>query len=399
MPKKAGPFFEKTYEISQHFGGNYARYAQFGLAGHNGIDIATPVETSVLAGVSGVILAIGEDVGGYGKYVRIFDGAQNLLVIHAHLNSIAPLIQVGYKVDKANPVGGTGDTGNSTGLHWHGGFADTDGKGNKVNRENGYDGWRDPEETNFMTLTLFKTAIQGEAPLPSPIDAPPPPKIVPAGVTPPPYQPTHAGQTVSHLGNSFRSDDGRYWIFQGSDAERAKAADATKARELAQAEANAVDAGVYLQKSNLLEPFMDINKNASDYGLADAEAVIIRGPYKATIYSDYRGGGEIIATYNGQGTYVLPPKRVGSVKAEVILPPEPEPLPDIAILPTRTTEGQYVPEKITTPLPKDQRQPGDWSGATGPTHRDIYNLIMGPTAAWTKKKAPTHSDIYNILAP
>jgi hypothetical protein len=43
----------------------------------------------------------------------------------------------------------------------------------------------------------------------------------PAGVQPPPYAPSFAGQTVSYLGNNFRSDDGRAWIFQGSDISRA----------------------------------------------------------------------------------------------------------------------------------------------------------------------------------
>ena len=43
-----------------------------------------------------------------------------------------------------------------------------------------------------------------------------------SGPPPPPYPPTHAGQTVSHNGNSFRSDNGRDWIFQGTDAERAR---------------------------------------------------------------------------------------------------------------------------------------------------------------------------------
>lgn len=42
-----------------------------------------------------------------------------------------------------------------------------------------------------------------------------------SGPEPPNYAPSFAGQTVSWKGNSFRSDDGVTWIFQGSDAERA----------------------------------------------------------------------------------------------------------------------------------------------------------------------------------
>ena len=163
-----------------------------------------------------------------------------------------------------------------------------------------------------------------------------------SGPEPPSYAPSFAGQTVSWNGNNFRSDDGKTWIFQGSDAERAAAEAAVKARELAEAEARAQDAGVYLQKSNLLELFMDINKNASDYGLRDAEYVIIRGPYKATIYSDYRGGGSVVGIYSGEGTYKLPATTIGSVRAEVILPPAPDPLPEVSVPP---------PTPISTSLP------------------------------------------------
>ena len=163
-----------------------------------------------------------------------------------------------------------------------------------------------------------------------------------SGPEPPPYAPSFAGQTVSWNGKNFRSDDGKTWIFQGSDAERAAAAAAIKARELAEAEARAQNAGVYLQKSNLLELFMDINKNASDYGLRDAEYVIIRGPYKATIYSDYRGGGSVVGIYSGEGTYKLPVTTIGSVRAEVILPPAPDPLPEVSVPP---------PTPISTSLP------------------------------------------------
>jgi len=48
-----------------------------------------------------------------------------------------------------------------------------------------------------------------------------------SGPEQPSYAPSFAGQTVSWKGNSFRSDDGKTWIFQGSDAERAANAGTT----------------------------------------------------------------------------------------------------------------------------------------------------------------------------
>ena len=171
-----------------------------------------------------------------------------------------------------------------------------------------------------------------------------------SGPEPPQYTPSFVGQTVSWNGNSFRSDNGTTWIFQGSDAERAQAESEQKARELAEAEAMAQGSGVYLQKANLLELFNDINKNASDFGLADAEYVIIRGPYKATLYSWYRGEGDVIGVYFGEGTYRLPATRVGSVRAEVILPPEPEPLPEIPV-PGPEPESDPGPEPSVPSAP------------------------------------------------
>jgi len=178
--------------------------------------------------------------------------------------------------------------------------------------DGGGTGWVNHSQATFITTATSPTSTY-------------------TGPEPPQYAPSFVGQTVSWNGNSFRSDNGTSWIFQGSDADRARIEAQQKARELAQAEALAQGNGAYLQKANLLELFNDINKNASDYGLADAEYVIIRGPYKATVYSDYRGGGTAIAVYSGEGTYRLPAVRVGSVRAEVIIPAQPEPLLEIPV--------------------------------------------------------------------
>jgi len=365
MPKFVGPIFVGTFPITQRFGENPAYYARFGLAGHNGVDFGMPVGTIILAGVLGVISEVGNDPAGYGNYVKVQDPQQSLDLIFAHLSQVFDETIVGEVVQRDTPIGRSGNTGASTGPHLHFGVGDTDSGGMRLNRENGYYGWEDPMDNNKF-IANFNGGLAGprlSAPSTTPTGTTTP--SVPVGPAPPPYKPTFKGQTVSYNGNNFRSDNGTTWIFQGSDAERAAFETAEKKRQLAEAQAKAVDAGVYLTKTNLVELFNDINKNASDFGLADATDVIIKGPYKATLYDRYRGEGNVIATFMGPGTFKTPGPRIGSVRAELVLPPAPPPLPQVPITPRET---QTAPGGATPPA-------GAWTGQKAPTHKDIYNLI------------------------
>lgn len=90
-----------------------------GIHGHNGIDIAAPEGTPILAAADGnVSLVRGGDGwnGGYGNYIVIThqNGVQTL---YAHLSSIDVL--KGQKVNKGQKIGGMGNTGKSTGVHLH----------------------------------------------------------------------------------------------------------------------------------------------------------------------------------------------------------------------------------------------------------------------------------------
>ncbi|MFC1731432.1 peptidoglycan DD-metalloendopeptidase family protein [candidate division KSB1 bacterium] len=89
-----------------------------GLHGYNGIDIAAPVGTPVLASASGmVILSRGAGWnGGYGTYVviRHENGTQTL---YAH-NS-RNIVYTGQYVVQGQVVGYMGSTGRSTGSHLH----------------------------------------------------------------------------------------------------------------------------------------------------------------------------------------------------------------------------------------------------------------------------------------
>lgn len=89
-----------------------------GIHGYNGIDIAAPVGTPILASADGaVILARTSGYnGGYGLYVVIKhnNGTQTL---YAHMSRVN--VSVGQTVTQGEVIGAVGNTGRSTGPHIH----------------------------------------------------------------------------------------------------------------------------------------------------------------------------------------------------------------------------------------------------------------------------------------
>jgi len=90
-----------------------------GLHGHNGVDIAAPAGTGILAAASGKVLIAKDNDGwngGYGNYVVIkhSNGTQTL---YAHMSSVS--VNVGQSVDQSETIGHVGSTGHSTGNHCH----------------------------------------------------------------------------------------------------------------------------------------------------------------------------------------------------------------------------------------------------------------------------------------
>ena len=96
-----------------------SRYSRTqGIHGYNGVDLAAPVGTQVMAAAAGAVIVAkqGGYNGGYGSYVVIQhqNGSQTL---YAHNSANA--VSVGQYVTQGQVIGSVGSTGKSTGAHLH----------------------------------------------------------------------------------------------------------------------------------------------------------------------------------------------------------------------------------------------------------------------------------------
>ena len=83
---------------------------------HYGIDLAAPTGRSVRAAMEGRVSYIGNQAGGYGKYV-ILKHPGGFQSLYAHLNGFN--VSSGQSVARGQVIGWVGNTGRSTGAHLH----------------------------------------------------------------------------------------------------------------------------------------------------------------------------------------------------------------------------------------------------------------------------------------
>jgi murein DD-endopeptidase MepM/ murein hydrolase activator NlpD len=112
----------ESRRVTQPFGVRPEVYRQWGLPGHEGIDIGMAANTPVLACATGTVYRVHQDDGthNYGTHVRIRHELPDGTVfktIYAHLNQ--SLVRIGNVVCEGLPIGLAGSTGNSTGPHLH----------------------------------------------------------------------------------------------------------------------------------------------------------------------------------------------------------------------------------------------------------------------------------------
>lgn len=146
--------FPGNYPISQVYGANPAYYSQFGLAGHEGVDWATPVGVQLLCPFNqGIILRSGWDPA-YGYYLVIWDSVQLCAVWYCHLSRY--YYNAGARIGRFAVVGLTGASGNVTGPHLHCNFVETDQNANRLDRNNGYQGFKNILSPKLVRWELSK---------------------------------------------------------------------------------------------------------------------------------------------------------------------------------------------------------------------------------------------------
>ena len=89
-----------------------------GIHGHNGVDLAAPIGTPILASAAGKVIVsrTGGWGGGYGTYV-VISHANGTQTLYAHMS--ANYASVGQQVEQGQLIGTIGMTGKTSGPHVH----------------------------------------------------------------------------------------------------------------------------------------------------------------------------------------------------------------------------------------------------------------------------------------
>ncbi len=108
VPSSAGLIWPVSGPVTSGFGPRWGRL-------HEGIDIAVPEGTPVVASAAGVVIHAGW-LGGYGNLV-VVDHGGGLATAYAHNSAYA--VAVGDSVSQGQVIAYSGNTGNSSGPHVH----------------------------------------------------------------------------------------------------------------------------------------------------------------------------------------------------------------------------------------------------------------------------------------
>lgn len=84
--------------------------------GHSGVDIATPINSTVVASKGGTVQSSGNDPSGYGNYI-VINGGNGWYTLYGHLNRRD--VNAGQQVGQGQQIGLSGNTGNAAGTVAH----------------------------------------------------------------------------------------------------------------------------------------------------------------------------------------------------------------------------------------------------------------------------------------
>jgi len=114
LNSRPGTATQKGYYMRPLVGGVKTQ----GVHGYNGVDLAAPIGTPILAAAGGDVL-IAKETGwnaGYGGYV-VIKHANGTQTLYAHQSGVA--VSPGQHVEQGQVIGYVGSTGKSTGAHVH----------------------------------------------------------------------------------------------------------------------------------------------------------------------------------------------------------------------------------------------------------------------------------------
>lgn len=135
----------KDFRITQRVGDRPDYYKKYGLAGHNGIDLAPPKPNQkgiiIYAPHDGFVKVGNNGNTGYGKFVRITSepaNGQRRQSDLGHFESI--FVKTGQYVSLGDPLGIMGSSGDSTAIHCHFGYRPLKADGTPLLPNNGLHG-------------------------------------------------------------------------------------------------------------------------------------------------------------------------------------------------------------------------------------------------------------------
>ena len=146
----AGGWGQKRPTITQIFGSRPNVYKQFGLDGHNGLDLRAIEGVPVFAGFEGKVQVKNDGEAGYGLHVKLRSSYRAKEMVYGHLSKV--FIKDTEEVHMGDLIGQTGNTGFSTAPHLHTGLRFIVPRSGDVfgwevlDYDNGYKGWVDPSQ-------------------------------------------------------------------------------------------------------------------------------------------------------------------------------------------------------------------------------------------------------------
>ena len=120
--------------VTQIFGARPDYYQQWNLAGHEGIDVSTPIGTPVSAAHDGLVQRL-YSPDTYGVWLQVW--GDDVMTAYAHLSAVT--VTSGQRVTAGTPIGLSGMTGNCDGAHLHFGVCPL-----PRDVSNSYKGWVNP---------------------------------------------------------------------------------------------------------------------------------------------------------------------------------------------------------------------------------------------------------------